>query len=335
MVKKERMRYTHTVRFVQFASISAALVAGLTLSSSAAADVQHVVARGHTLSAIAARYHVTVKAIVDANHLHDPGHLRAGQTLTIPGVSANPTATPHVDAHGHPVTTPTHPVTYAMRPRTPGIIHIHRIATNEDAVIRVGDRRGRLPPVALKTAEHIWRYPNGQTHDIDARLLALLGVVSNHFGSRRIDIISGFRPYSPTQYTPHSNHNIGHAVDFRVEGVPNEVVRDFCRTLRNVGCGYYPNSVFVHLDSRLSSAYWIDYSKPGEPPKYDAPNPAADEGTNDVADEMHTATPSEQNAKPVSNSGETQTNPPPASSGSASGSETTPVNPVNPQTQGQ
>jgi len=329
MVKKERMRYTHTVRFVQFATIFAALA----ISSSAAADVQHVVARGHTLSAIAARYHVTVKAIIDANHLRDPGHLRAGQTLTIPGVSANPT--PHVDqhghpaldAHGHPVTTPTRPVTYAMRPRTPGIIHIHRIATNEDAVIRVGDRRGRLPPVALKTAEHIWRYPNGQTHDIDARLLALLGVVSNHFGSRRIDIISGFRPYSPTQYTPHSNHNIGHAVDFRVEGVPNDVVRDFCKTLRNVGCGYYPNSVFVHMDSRASSAYWIDYSKPGEPPKYDAPNPAADEGTNDVADEMHTATPSEQNAKPAEN----QANPPPASSGS----ETTPVNPPNTQPQGQ
>ena len=336
MVKKERMRYTHTVRFVQFASICSALCALFVSSSAAAADVQHVVARGHTLSAIAARYHVTVKAIVDANHLHDPGHLRAGQTLTIPGVSANPT--PHVDAHGHPVldahghpvTTPTHPITYAMRPRTPGIIHIHRIATNEDAVIRVGDRRGRLPPVALKTAEHIWRYPNGQTHDIDARLLALLGVVSNHFGSRRIDIISGFRPYSPTQYTPHSNHNIGHAVDFRVEGVPNEAVRDFCRTLRNVGCGYYPNSVFVHMDSRASSAYWIDFSKPGEPPKYDAPNPAADEGTTDVSNEMHTATPSEQNANPTDTQANPHLTPPPASSGS----ETTPVNPVNVQPQG-
>jgi uncharacterized protein YcbK (DUF882 family) len=332
MVKKERMRYTHTVRFVQFASICSALAA-FAVSSSAAADVQHVVARGHTLNAIAARYHVSAKAIIDANHLRDPSHLRAGQTLTIPGVSANPT-TPHVDAHGHTVTTPTHPVTYAMRPRTPGIIHVHRIATNEDAVIRVGDRRGRLPPVALKTAEHIWRYPNGQTHDIDARLLALLGVVSNHFGSRRIDIISGFRPYSPTQYTPHSNHNIGHAVDFRVEGVPNEAVRDFCKTLRNVGCGYYPNSVFVHMDSRASSAYWIDYSKPGEPPKYDAPNPAADEGTTDVADEMHTATPSEQNAKPADTQANPQTTPPPATTGTTTGSETTPANPVNTQPQG-
>jgi uncharacterized protein YcbK (DUF882 family) len=321
MVKKERVLYRQLVRFRLFPVFIAGVA--FTISGSAAADVQHVVARGHTLSAISSRYHVTVKAIMDANHLRDPSHLRAGQTLTIPGVSANPAT--HVDAHGHAIpgsTTPAHPITYAMRPRTPGVIHIHRIATNEDAVIRVGDRRGRIPPVALKTAEHIWRNPNGQTHDIDARLLALLGVVSNHFGSRRIEMISGFRPYSPTQYTPHSNHNIGHAVDFRVEGVPNDAVRDFCKTLRNVGCGYYPNSVFVHLDSRVSSAYWIDYSRPGEPPKYDAPNPAADEGTNDVADEMHTATPSEQSAKPA----DTQTNPPPATTGS----ETTPVNPTNP-----
>ena len=59
----------------------------------------------------------------------------------------------------------------------------------------------------------------------------------------------------------------GLVVDFRVVGVPNEAVRDFCRTLRNTGCGYYPNSVFVHMDTRDSSAFWIDYSKPGEPPR--------------------------------------------------------------------
>ncbi len=308
------MRYRHLVRFVQFATITAALA----LSTAARADVTHVVARGHTLSAIALRYHVTVKAIIDANHLRDAAHLRAGQTLTIPGVSAPSTTTAAThDAHGHP-TTPAHTTTYAARPRTPGIIHIHRIATNEDAVIRVGDRRGRIPPVALKTAEHVWRYPSGQTHEIDARLLTLLGIVSNHFGSRRIEIISGFRPYSPTQYTPHSNHNIGHAVDFRVDGVPNEVVRDFCRTLRNVGCGYYPNSVFVHMDSRASSAYWIDFSKPGEPPKYDSPNSAADEGASDVSDEVHTANPTEQNAQPTTT--------PPVDNG---GSTATPTNPAN------
>lgn len=138
--------------------------------------------------------------------------------------------------------------------------------------------------------------PDRADHFIDARLLALLGLVSNHFGSRRIDIISGFRPYSPTQYTAHSNHNVGHAVDFRIEGVPNEVVRDFCRTLHDVGVGYYPNSVFVHLDSRATSAYWVDFSHPGEAPKYDAPNPAIDEGASDVAGEVHVAQPSEPSA---------------------------------------
>ena len=271
----------------------------------ARADVTHVVARGHTLDAIAHRYHVTVKAIVDANHLKDPRHLRVGQSLVIPGVNppaprTGPTAATTSTANaahqqpGHPV------ISYAVRARTPGVVHVKRLATNEELNLRVGDRRGRVPPTTMRTAEHLWRYPNGLTHEIDPRLLSLLGIVSDHFGSRRVDIISGFRPYSPTQYTPHSNHNIGHAVDFRVEGVPNEVVRDFCRTLRNVGVGYYPNSVFVHLDSRATSAYWIDYSHPGEPPRYDSPNSGADEGASDVTDEVHTAAPSEAHAAPSS-----------------------------------
>jgi len=303
------------VRFVQFASIASALIA---LASSARADVTHVVARGHTLNAIALRYHVTVKSIVDANHLRDPRHLRVGQTLVIPGVSATPS----------PRATPGHPINYAARPRTPGVIHVHRIATNEEAVIRVGDRRGRIPPVALKIAEHVWRYPSGQTHPVDPRLLTLLGIVSNHFGSRRVDIVSGFRPYSPTQYTAHSNHNVGHAVDFRVEGVPNEVVRDFCRTLHNVGVGYYPNSVFVHLDSRASSAYWVDSSRPGEAPKYDSPNSGADEGTSDVADEVHVAAPTEaaaQSVSAVTNSAANAAEIRPA----PTGSQATPANPSN------
>jgi hypothetical protein len=116
-------------------------------------------------------------------------------------------------------------------------------------------------------------------------------MVSNHFGGKKLEIVSGFRPFASTQYTPHSNHNFGKALDFRIQGVPNEVLRDFCKTLRNVGVGYYPNSTFVHLDVRDSSAYWVDYSRPGEPPKYDKPNANADEGTSDVPDDPHDAAP--------------------------------------------
>jgi hypothetical protein len=38
---------------------------------------------------------------------------------------------------------------------------------------------------------------------------------------------------------------------------------------KNVGVGYYPNSSFVHLDVRRgSSAFWIDYSGPGQTALY-------------------------------------------------------------------
>ena len=132
------------------------------------------------------------------------------------------------------------------------------------------------------------RSTTGATHAPDPRLLLLMGQVSNHFGSRRVEVISGFRPYSPTQYTAHSNHNIGHALDFRVVGVPNEVLRDYCKTLKNVGVGYYPNSTFVHLDVRDTPATWVDYSKPGEPPRYNVPGVDADEGTSDVSEQAVT-----------------------------------------------
>jgi hypothetical protein len=40
------------------------------------------------------------------------------------------------------------------------------------------------------------------------------------------------------------------------------------RTFDKVGVGYYPNSVFVHMDTREESGYWIDYSRQGEKPIY-------------------------------------------------------------------
>jgi uncharacterized protein YcbK (DUF882 family) len=283
-------RISTSAASVASAASSAALFAALSLASADAwADVQHVVARGHTLDAIAHRYHVTVKAIVDANHLKDAQHLKVGETLTIPGVAAQAPAA----AKGGKGKDEKKPVTYVMRAKTPGVVHATRLATNEQFTIRVSTRRGKQSPTAEKQAEQMLRSAGGLSHPIDPRLVALVGVVSNHFGSRRIEVISGFRPYTPTQHTTHSNHNIGKAIDFRVVGVPNEVVRDFCRSLKNTGCGYYPNSTFVHMDARTSSVFWVDYSRPGEPPRYNAANVDADEGTSDVGEEARVPPPSQ------------------------------------------
>jgi uncharacterized protein YcbK (DUF882 family) len=283
---------------------AAVLASGLLFSAlPAEADVTHVVGKGQTLEAIANRYHVTQKAIVDANKLASPKSLKPGDTLIIPGVKpkepkkkddAKDKKDPKAAAAAtkppaHAGETPNaiapspshHGPSFEEKPKQPDIVHFVRLG--EDFRIKVKDHRGKIPPPALKSFEKAMR-SGAASHSVDPRLVALLGMVSNHFGGRTLEIVSGYRPFAPTQYTPHSNHNLGKAMDFRIVGVPNEVLRDFCKTLRNVGVGFYPNSTFVHLDVRDAPAYWVDYSRPGEPPKYDRPNPAADEGASDVPD---------------------------------------------------
>lgn len=320
-----------------FAFAGAALLA----PAAAHADVQHTVARGHTLEAIANRYHVTVQSIVDANHIKDAKHLKVGDVLTIPKVDPPKKAADKkkdkdeerrgerlaklgLDKKGPHGKTET--PTFAQKPKTPGVVHLRRLATAEEQDIRVGTQRAHVPPASLKAFERLMRSQGGLAHPIDARLAALVAVVSNHFGSRRIDIVSGFRPFTPTQYNPHSNHNHGKAIDFRIVGVPNEVVRDYCRTLKNVGCGYYPNSTFVHMDTRDTSAFWIDYSKPGEPPRYNAPNVDADEGTSEVHDDAHLSTTAPPSDAPASDAPSSE----PAPAGEPSPSEPTPA-PAQPE----
>ena len=276
---------------------SGSFVALLTLAATARADVTHVVQRGHTIEAIARRYRVSVKALVEANHLKDTNHLKPGQTLIIPGAEAKKKGPPDSSHRAaHPAAMHATTAVVAARPEPRGhesregldLGHfnveastIHAVRLGEDFRVRVKDTHGHISVAALKAFERLMRQGNA-THSIDPRLVALVGIVSNHFGGKPIDVVSGYRPYTPAQYTRRSNHNYGKAIDFRIAGVNNEAIRDFCRTLRSAGCGYYPNDTFVHMDVRDTKAYWVDWSEPGQPPKYDKPEGAADEGHSDV-----------------------------------------------------
>jgi uncharacterized protein YcbK (DUF882 family) len=286
----------------------------LTHAAAARADITHVVQRGHTVEAIAHRYHVSVKAILEANHLKDTKHLQVGQTLIIPGVDGakghkgedakgerdrergghDKRDKPgeksgghgtHAGVHAAPTASLEEPPEPRGKRREGDGETLHAVRLGEEFRIRVRDGHGHIPGAALHAFERLMRQGNA-THPPDPRLVALVAIVSDHFGGKPIEVVSGYRPYTPTQYTPHSNHNYGKALDFRVRGVKNESLRDFCRTLRAAGCGYYPNSAFVHLDVRDAKAYWVDSSRPGEPPKYDKAGVEADEGASDVPDEM-------------------------------------------------
>jgi uncharacterized protein YcbK (DUF882 family) len=275
---------------MRIATIAAGVIlATVAAASSAWADVTHVVQRGHTLEAIARRYHVSVEAIVEANHLKDGRHLKPGQELLIPGVDG-PRKGKERPQEGRSESNVTAPRTTAsleksLEPRGRRVTGIvHAIRAGEEFRIRILDSRGHISDTALREFTRLSRQGSA-THPPDPRLLALVGIVSDHFGGKTLEVVSGFRAYTPTQYTPHSNHNYGKALDFRIQGVTNEVLRDFCRTLRNAGCGYYPNSTFVHLDVRDTKAYWVDWSHPGEAPQYEKSGVLADEGASDVPDE--------------------------------------------------
>jgi hypothetical protein len=105
---------------------------------------------------------------------------------------------------------------------------------------------------------------------VDPRLVERLQLVVDHFRKAgqpaKVVLVSGYRPRSAGSY-----HAAGRALDFRVDGVKNEALISFCKTLPDTGCGYYPNSGFVHMDVRDPGAghvAWIDVSRPGEAPKY-------------------------------------------------------------------
>ena len=214
----------------------------------------HVVTKGQTLEQIAKKYGVSVKSIVSANKLKDPSApLKAGTKLTIPSKKQAKA------------------LVYEKKPEHPGRVTLVRFGSKETQVIQAVNKKGKLLPGVIARFSRMMRFEKtnpAMEHKIDALLIERVAKVSDHFGGRPIEIISGFRPKTPTQYTPHSNHNLGRALDMRLAGVPNEVLRDHCRTYKNVGVGYYPNSLFVHFDVRSQKTFWIDLSGPGEAPKY-------------------------------------------------------------------
>ncbi|NOU34985.1 MAG: DUF882 domain-containing protein [Polyangiaceae bacterium] len=118
---------------------------------------------------------------------------------------------------------------------------------------------------------------------LDPRLVSRLQTIAEHFRAEKkglkIELVSGYRPASKGSY-----HAVARAMDIRIEGVSNEELVSYCKTLIDTGCGYYPNSLFVHVDARdpgTGHVSWIDASGPGETPHYVASWPESAESTKD------------------------------------------------------
>ena len=205
---------------------------------------------GQTLTGIAQLNKVSVKALAAANRLKPGSTLRVGQRLELPGYSAGAKETK------------------ARNTVLNGLVTLERPASKETLRVRLFDKTGKPAPKArARLARFLRDRDNDAVKRVHTRLLRVLSYLADHFNGRTIVVVSAYRS-AQNGNDGSSRHATGEAVDVRVEGVPNEVLRDYCLTLSKVGVGYYPRSSFVHVDVRSKAVYWVDWSRPGEPPLY-------------------------------------------------------------------
>ena len=152
------------------------------------------------------------------------------------------------------------------KPARPKVIELLQVNTKETLKLRFTDDRGRPVRDLQKRANRFFRcHHTGTVGRMNSRLLRLLFETGRHWPGQRLEVVSGYR-HPTVAKNPRSPHMKGLACDFRVVGVKNTDLRDYLRrAFPKTGVGYYPNSSFVHLDVRQGpSAFWIDYSGPGE-----------------------------------------------------------------------
>ncbi|MFT3922370.1 MAG: LysM peptidoglycan-binding domain-containing protein [Myxococcales bacterium] len=214
---------------------------------------------GQTLWSVARRHECTVEALASANGLTTASNLRPGMRLVLPGHKPSPGGVKEPrEAGGRSWGTP----------KKRGHVTLYRVATQQNLALTLVDKRGRVTPNATQQLSRFLRPRNSKkTKKPQARLLALLAQVSDHFGGRKIHVISGYR-MAGGRTNEESRHVAAAAIDMRVEGVPNRILRDYLRHFDDVGVGYYPNSTFIHFDVRSKNAYWVDLSSPGQKAAY-------------------------------------------------------------------
>jgi LysM repeat protein/uncharacterized protein YcbK (DUF882 family) len=214
--------------------------------------VKHTIQPGQTLWIIARAYNVPGGTIAKRNGIETNTPLKPGETLIVPGAE-------------EPV--PVRVKGYAAQP-----IRFVRVWNNETLTIRLVNKAGKVGPdarrrfSALSGPRH--KGKKARTKLLNPRLLHMVQRVAERWPGQTLEVISGYRP----RLRGHeSRHSMAKALDFRVKGVANRELYEFCKQLPDSGCGFYPNSVFVHMDTREKPATWIDYSAPGEKPRYKRP----------------------------------------------------------------
>jgi uncharacterized protein YcbK (DUF882 family) len=138
----------------------------------------------------------------------------------------------------------------------------HHVHTGEDITITF-KRDGRYDEAALKQLDWFMRdWRKSQTTHMDPELFDVLWEVYREIGATKpVDVVCGYRSPNTNAMlrgrskrsgvAEHSQHTLGHAMDFYVPGVSLEKLREIGMRLQAGGVGFYPSSgsPFVHMDT--------------------------------------------------------------------------------------
>jgi uncharacterized protein YcbK (DUF882 family) len=203
------------------------------------AGKRYTVKKGDTLASIAAKFDRTVQEIAHANKMSADAPLRLGRTIVIPDKGGKATT---IKAARHDIK----PILFL------------RIRTGERERLRLYNANGSINKRSVRRLSYLCRDKvGGKVKRLHFRLIKMVQLVSEEFPGKPIEIISGYRANSKGT---ESQHALGRALDFRIPGILGKQLYRFCKTLPRSGCGYYPNSGFIHMDAREKNTTWIDHS---------------------------------------------------------------------------
>lgn len=137
-----------------------------------------------------------------------------------------------------------------------GTIALFNTHTHELEIIQYKDGENNYIRHGLEELNRLLRCRlTGDATEMSLKLIELIDNIEDHFGGRQVEVISGYR--SPTlnsmlrsgghRVAGKSLHMAGLAMDIKMQGVPLEKIRDYARSLKVGGVGYYSGQ-FVHID---------------------------------------------------------------------------------------
>ncbi len=220
--------------------------------------VRHTVQPGQSLWIIARAYNTSGARIAKVNKFSVTTPLSVGTRILVPGAKK---------------VVPVRVKGFVIQP-----IRFVSVWNNEKARLKLLTKSGKINQRSRRLLSKL-SGPKRKTKRrrvklLHPRLIHMLQRVAERFPGHTIEIVSGYRPHK--RGTKISKHSQGRAVDFRVRGISKKELYNYIKELPKAGAGYYPNSVFVHLDVRGKKAHWTDHSGVGESANYRGPGKKAD-----------------------------------------------------------